>query len=110
MADTRPAARAGDLDSTSHKDFDRAYQWMAPSYTNMVTKEQFSAAMATNKNFERHVTLEVSKTVSSNGSMTFTGSFGDLGRADVTFADTPAGPRISGIAIGGTAALPSPHN
>src|SRR3977135_2831574 len=85
------------LDATSHKDFERAYGWLAPSYTNMVTKQQFAAAIATNKNFGRQVALDGARTRLSGVSMTIPGSFGDLGRAEITFMDTPAGPRISGV-------------
>jgi len=96
------------LDATSKKDFDRAYGLLAPSYTNMVTREQFVAAMATNKNFERQVVLDVFKTTNMSGTFTITCAFGDLGRAEISLINTPNGPRISAIMLGGTNALPSP--
>jgi len=96
------------LDATSKKDFDRAYGYLAPSYTNMVSREQFVAAIATNKNFERVVALDVYKTTNMSGTFTITGAFGDLGRAEISLIDTPSGPRISAITLGGTAALPAP--
>ncbi len=96
------------LDATSKKDFDRAYGLLSPSYTNMVTREQFVAAIATNKNFERQVVLDVHKTVNQGGTFTITGSFGDLGRAEISLVDTANGPRISAIVLGGIPALPLP--
>jgi hypothetical protein len=96
------------LDATSKKDFERAYGLMAPSYTNMVTREQFVAGIATNKNFERQVVLDVYKTTNMSGTFTITCTFGDLGRAEISLIDTANGPRISAIVIGGIAALPLP--
>jgi len=45
-----------------------------------------------------------------SGTFTITCAFGDLGRAEISLIDTPSGPRISSILLGGAAALPAPSS
>jgi hypothetical protein len=96
------------LTATAAKDYGKAYDMLAASYRNMVPREHFVARIATNKNFETVHDVTVRRTRSSGGSTTAECFFGDLGRADIAFFETKGGPRISGITLNGTPALPSP--
>lgn len=104
------------LAATSSGAYDRAYEMLAPSYTNMVTKERFIERIRENRNFAKPIVVEVQRTVASRGTLTAECRFGELGAANVSFAvaltlsgaEPPQGPRISAITIGGMPALPTP--
>jgi hypothetical protein len=95
------------LHATSSGDYAGAYALMAPSYRNMVSADAFAARIRTNRNFAREVDIKILHTTSQAGTTKVRCIFGDLGLAELTFADTRGGPRISAITIGGMPALPA---
>jgi len=96
------------LASAADRDYHRAYEWLAPSYTAMVSEAVFAARIRENGNFKTRHQVEILKTVSNSGSTTARCRLGDLGLADFVFLDHRDGPRISAILIGGHPALPAP--
>lgn len=96
------------LHATATGNFDLAYELLAPSYTNMVSKDVLSARIRENGNFKVERKLEIYKTTSRSGSTTARGRLADLGLAEFIFLDRPDGPRLSAILIGGLSALPTP--
>jgi hypothetical protein len=102
----REAARRF-LRATSTGDYAGAYAIMALSYRNMVPADAFAARIRTNRNFSREVDVKILATSSQAGTTKVRCVFGDLGLAELTFADTKGGPRISAITIGGMPALPT---
>jgi hypothetical protein len=95
------------LHATSRGDYAAAYALLAPSYRNMVPADAFAARIRTNRNFSREVDVKILGTSSQAGTTKVRCVFGDLGLAELTFADTRSGPRISAITIGGMPALPT---
>jgi len=95
------------LQATSRGDYAAAYALLAPSYRNMVPADAFAARIRTNRNFSREVDVKILRTSSQAGTTRVRCIFGDLGLAELTFADTRSGLRISAIAIGGMPALPT---
>jgi hypothetical protein len=96
------------LTLAADRDYHRAYEWLAPSYTTTVSEAVFAAKIQENGNFKTRHKVEVLKTVSNSGSTTARCRLGDLGLADFVFLDDRDGPRISAILIGGHPALPAP--
>jgi len=96
------------LTSAADRDYHRAYELLAPSYTTMVSEAVFAARIQENGNFKTRYKVEVLKTVSNYGSTTARCRLGDLGLAEFVFLDHRDGPRISSILIGGLPALPAP--
>jgi hypothetical protein len=97
------------LRATSSGELERAYDLLAPGYTNMVPKESFVARVKTNKNFARALEVKVLRTQSQAGTTKARCVVGDLGLWEVTFASGGGQPKISGITIGGMPALPAPE-
>ena len=95
------------LHATSSGDYAGAYALLAPSYRNMVSAEAFATRIRANRNFAREVDVKILGTTSQAGTTKVRCVFGDLGLAELAFADTRAGPRISAITIGGMPALPA---
>lgn len=95
------------LHATSSGDYAAAYALMAPSYRNMVPADTFAARIRTNRNVSREVDLKILGTSSQAGTTKVRCVFGDLGLAELTFAETRSGPKISAITIGGMPALPT---
>ena len=96
------------LSSTADRDYHRAYEWLAPSYTTMVSEGVFAAKIQENGNFKTRYKVEILKIVSNHGSTTARCRLGDLGLAEFVFLDHRDGPRISALRIGGLPALPAP--
>jgi len=96
------------LGATASGDFERAYGLLAASYTNMVTREAFVERAKTNKNFGTAHPVKVLGTSTQGGVTKARCIVGDLGLWEITFANPAGGPRIAGISIGGTPALPGP--
>jgi hypothetical protein len=105
QAPYREAARHF-LHATSSGDDAGAYALLAPSYQNMVPPDVFAARIRKNRNFSRELDVKVLRTSSQAGTTRVRCILGDLGLAEVAFADTRSGPRISAITIGGMPALP----
>lgn len=105
-----PYGRAAEafLDATASGDFERAYGLLAPSYTNMVSKEAFVQRAKTNKNFSRALSVKVLSTRTQAGTTHARCVVGELGLWEFTFANPEGGPRVAGITIGGMPALPGP--
>jgi len=95
------------LHATSSGDYAGAYALLAVSYRNMVPADAFAARLRTNRNLSREVDIKILGTSSQAGTTKARCVFGDLGLAELTFADTKGGPRISAITIGGMPALPA---
>lgn len=96
------------LHATATGNYDRAYELLAPSYTNMVSKAVFSARIRENGNFTVQRKLEILKTISRAGTTTAQCRLGDLGLAEFVFLDRPDAPRLSAILVGGLSTLLSP--
>lgn len=94
--------------ATSAKNYDGAYELLAPSYTNMVPKESFVTRIQTNKNFEKMVEVKILHTTAQAGTTRARVILGALGLAEIDFATTAGTPKISSVRIGGMQALPSP--
>ena len=95
------------LHATSSGDYAGAYALLAPSYRNMVPADAFAARIRKNQNFAREVDFKILGTQSQAGTTKVRCVFGNLGLAELMFADTRAGPRISGVSIGGMPSLPA---
>jgi len=95
------------LRATSSGDYAGAYVLLAPSYRNMVRADAFASRIRSNRNFSHEVDVKVLGTQSQAGTTKMRCILGDLGLAEVTFADTRSGPRISAVTIGGMPALPA---
>jgi hypothetical protein len=95
------------LRATSSGDYAGAYALLAPSYHNMVPADAFAARIRTNRNVSREVDVKILGTSSQAGTTKVRCIFGDLGLAELTFAETRGGPRISALTIGGMPALPA---
>jgi hypothetical protein len=72
----------------------------------MVPADVFAAGIRANRNFSREVDIKILGTSSQAGTTKVRCIFGHLGLAELTFADTRTGPRLSAITIGGMPALP----
>jgi len=94
--------------ATSSSELDRAYDLLAPTYTTMVPRASFVERIKANGAFAKNVDVKVMRTTSQAGSTVARCVLGDLGYAEVRFADTLGGPRISAISLGGMQALPTP--
>jgi hypothetical protein len=102
----REAARRF-LHATAGGDYAGAYALTALSYRNMVAADAFAAGIRTNRNFSREVDIKILRTSSQAGTTKVRCVFGDLGLAELAFADTQGGPKLSAITIGGMPALPT---
>jgi hypothetical protein len=96
------------LSSAADREYHRAYEGLAPSYTTTISEAVFAAKMQENGNFKTKYKVEVLKTVSNSGSTIARCRLGDLGLAEFIFLDHRDGPKISAIRIGGHPALPAP--
>jgi len=92
--------------ATSSKNFDAAYDLLAPSYTNMVDKESFVSRIETNKNFEKRVEVKILRTTAQAGTTHARCVLGELGLAEIDFSTASGTPKISSIKLGGMQALP----
>ncbi len=101
----REAARQF-LHATAGGDYAGAYALLAPSYRNMISPRVFAARIQRNRNFSRELDVKVLRTSSQAGTTNMRCILGDLGLAEVVFAETRSGPKISAITIGGMPALP----
>lgn len=96
--------------ATSSGELDRAYDLLSPSYTGMVSRQAFVAAIAGNRSFQQAVPaarVDIFQTTAQAGVTSARGLLGEVGRAEVFFTDQPEGPRISAVTIAGMPALPS---
>lgn len=93
--------------ATSSGDYAGAYALLAASYRNMVPVESFAARIRTNRNFARERDFKILGTSSQAGTTKVRCILGDLGLGELMFADTPGGPKISAITIGGMPQLPA---
>ena len=107
---TAPYRRAVEafLGATGSGDFDAAYGMLAPSYTNMVDRESFSARIKTNKNFQKRVDVKILHTRAQAGTTHVRCILGELGLAEIDLSTAGGTPKISSIKLGGMQALPSP--
>jgi len=94
--------------ATSTRDFDAAYGMLAPSYTNMVKRESFTARIQTNDNLAKPVSVKILHTRAQAGTTHVRCVLGSLGLAEIDFATATGTPRISAFALGGMQVLPSP--
>jgi hypothetical protein len=86
-----------------------AYALLAPVYQNMVSEASFARRIGQNKNFEQQPSVKVLSTSSTAGTTKARVVLGALGLAEVTFVERPSGPRISGLTLAGSPALPAPE-
>lgn len=86
-----------------------AYALLAPVYQNMVSEASFGRRIGQNRNFAQQPSVKVLSTSSTAGTTKARVVLGSLGLAEVTFMEGPAGPRISGLTLGGAPALPAPE-